>query len=104
MYKAKVLGRKRVADLMRPGIEGMAFQASLDPDRVDLLAKMILGIASDLLSHFFRQIVFSLIVNRNVRQLRCSFTIMHSRSGAAVSDFITPRDRQMRHVCSGILC
>src|SRR5712692_4299373 len=46
MHQAKVLGRKGVADLMRPGVEGMALNARLHPDRVDLLPKMLLGIAA----------------------------------------------------------
>src|SRR5438093_13125044 len=76
MTKTQVLGRKCVADLMRPGVEGMAFKARLYPDRTDLLPKMLLGIADDLRSHFVSQGVFRLIVDRNVRQSRCSSTIM----------------------------
>ena len=85
MTKAKVLGRKRVAHLMRPGVEGMAFKARLYPDRTDLLPKMLLGIADDVRSHFVSQGVVRLIVDRNVHQSRCSFTLMYAGSGAAVS-------------------
>src|SRR2546423_8341276 len=99
MHQAKILGRKRVADLMRPGVEGMTFQARLHPDRLDLLPKMLLGIAEDVLRHGVCQGVIRLIVDRNVRQLRGSFTIMHSGSGAAVSWGISLGDRDMRHPC-----
>src|SRR5262245_37071410 len=60
---------------MGPGIQGMAFQARLHPDRAHGLPKLLLGIASDLLRHFVSQSVFSLIVDRNVRQSRCSFLL-----------------------------
>ena len=48
---------------MRSSIEGMALNARLHPDRADLLPKMLLGIADDLLRHFVSQRVFSLIVD-----------------------------------------
>jgi hypothetical protein len=49
MPQAKVLGGKRVAHFMRPRIEGMACNARLHPDRPDLLPKMLVRIADDLL-------------------------------------------------------
>src|SRR4030095_9501734 len=63
MTKAKVLGRKRVPHLMRPGVKGMAFNARLHPDRADLLPKMLLGIADDLLRHVVRQQVVRFILD-----------------------------------------
>jgi hypothetical protein len=54
MTKAKVLGKKRVAHFTRPRIEGMALNANLHPNRTDLLPKMLLGIADDLLGHVVR--------------------------------------------------
>src|SRR5437870_13713226 len=76
MNTSKVLVRRRGAYLVRPSVEGMAFKARLYPDLTDLLPKMLLGIADDLRSHFVSQGVFRLIVDRNVRQSRCSSTIM----------------------------
>src|SRR2546425_7119845 len=68
MHQAKVLGRKCVAHLMRPRIEGMALNARLHPDCVDLLPKMLLGIAEDVLCHCLSQGVVRLIVDRNIHQ------------------------------------
>src|SRR5712691_3649803 len=70
---------------MRSSIEGMALNASLHPDRTDLLPKMLLGIADDVRSHFVSQGVLSLIVDRNVRQSRCSSTIMPCGGVATLS-------------------
>jgi len=67
MIKAKVLGGKRVPHFTRPRIEGMAFNARLHPDRADLLPKMLLGIADDLLGHGVRQRVVRLIVDGDAR-------------------------------------
>src|SRR5712691_3943846 len=67
MHKAKVLGRKRVPHLMRPGVKGMARNASLHADRPDLLSKMLLGIADDLLGHCLSQGVVRFILDRDAR-------------------------------------
>src|SRR5262249_25092153 len=75
MTKAKVLGRKRVPYFMCTGIQGMALNTRLHPDRTDLFPKIFLGIADDLRSHFVSQGVVGLIVDRNVRQSRYSFLL-----------------------------
>jgi hypothetical protein len=54
MPQAKVLGGKRVAHFTRPRIQGMALNARLDPDRADLLPKMLVRIAYDLLCDIIR--------------------------------------------------
>jgi len=54
MPQAKVLGGKRVAHFMRPRIEGMACNARLHPNRTDLLPKMLMRIAYDLLCDVIR--------------------------------------------------
>ena len=60
-------GGKRVAHFTRPRIEGMAIKARLHPDRVDLLPKMLLGIAEDVLHDVVRQQVVRFIVDGNTR-------------------------------------
>src|SRR5438093_12155306 len=67
MTKAKVLGRKRVPHLMRPGVKGMALNARLHPDRTDLLPKMLLRIADDVLHHVVRQRIVRFIVDGDAR-------------------------------------
>src|SRR5262249_29882584 len=54
MTQAKVLGGKRVPYLTRPRIQGMARNTRLHPNRTDLLPKMLLGIADDLLGDVLR--------------------------------------------------
>jgi len=66
MTHAKVLGGKRVPHLTRPRIQGMALKARLHPNRVDLLPKMVVGIADNVLRHVVSQRVVRLIVDRNV--------------------------------------
>src|SRR6266853_2737044 len=67
MHKAKILGRKGVTHLMRPHIEGMAFNARLHPNRTDLLPKMLMGVADDLLGHCLSQRVVRFILDRDAR-------------------------------------
>src|SRR6266571_54783 len=67
MTKAKVLGRKRITYLMRPGVEGMALNTILHPNRTDLFPKMLLGIAEDVLHHVVRQQVVRFIVDGDAR-------------------------------------
>src|SRR2546425_6013770 len=66
MTQAKVLGEKRVPHLTCPRIQGMAGNARLHPNRTDLLSKMVVGIAENVLRHVVRQGVVRLIVNRNI--------------------------------------
>src|SRR5438876_10805768 len=66
MTQAKVLGGKRVPHFTRPRIQGMACKARLHPNRVDLLPKMVVGIADNFQGHDVRQGVGRLIMDRNV--------------------------------------
>src|SRR5438093_5856137 len=67
MTKAKVLGRKRVPHLMRPGVKGMALNARLHPIRTDLLPEMLLSIPDDVLHHVVRQRIVRFIVDGDTR-------------------------------------
>src|SRR5215813_454640 len=99
----------------------MAFNASLHPDRTDLLPKMLLGIADDLLRHVVRQRVVRLIMNGDTRHGNAPLPLgsvaaiwcghrpacvpRHGRqrlirAASWVAWGIAPGDRQRRHVCS----
>jgi hypothetical protein len=52
---------------MRPGVKGMALKPRLHPNRTDLLPKMLLRIADDLLGHVVRQRVVCLILDGDTR-------------------------------------
>src|SRR5215813_3268995 len=65
--QAEVIWGKSVTHLTSARVKGMAFNAVLHPNRTHGLPKILLGIASNLLSHFFRQGVFSLVLNSDAR-------------------------------------
>src|SRR5262249_47241773 len=67
MTQAKILPEKGVPDFPRPRIQGMALQTSLHPNRTDLLPKMLLGIADNLLGYVVCQRVVRLIMDGDTR-------------------------------------
>jgi hypothetical protein len=67
MIQAKILRGKRVAHFTCPRIQGMAFNARLHPNGTDLLPKMLLGIADDLLRHIVRQRIVRFILDGDAR-------------------------------------
>src|SRR5262245_9432399 len=67
MTQAKILWEKGVPYLPRPRIQGMALQTSLHPNRTDLLPKMLLRIADNLLGYVVCQRVVRLIMNGDAR-------------------------------------
>ena len=85
LTKAKVLGGKRVAHFTRPRIEGMALKAKLHPDRVDLLPKMLLGIAEDVLRHVVRQQVVRFIVDGDTRHGKAPRPAGHGAARGVIS-------------------
>src|SRR5262249_32616463 len=73
--QAEVIWGKSVTYLTGARVEGMALNAILHPDRAHGLPKILLGIASNLLRHFFRQGVFRLVQDSDARHratLLCS--------------------------------
>jgi hypothetical protein len=77
MTQAKVLGEKGVPYLMCPRIQGMALQTSLHPNRTDLLPKMLLGIADNVLRHVVRQRVVRVILDGNTRHGNAPLALGH---------------------------
>jgi hypothetical protein len=67
MTQAKILREKGVPDLPRSCIQGMALKPRLHPDGADLLPKMLLGIADDLLGHGVRQRIVRFIMDGDTR-------------------------------------
>jgi len=67
MTQSKVLGGKSVAHFTCPRIQGMAFNARLHPNRPNLLPKMLLRIADDLLRHVVSQPIVRFILDGDAR-------------------------------------
>src|SRR5262245_10275741 len=61
--QAEIIGGESVPYLTSARIEGMALNAILHPNRAHCLPKVLLGIASNLLRHFVRQGVVSLVLD-----------------------------------------
>jgi hypothetical protein len=67
MTQAKVLWGKSVAHFTCPRIQGMALNARLHPNRMDLLSKMFLSIADNLMGYCLRQWVVRFIMDGDTR-------------------------------------
>src|SRR5437763_16753710 len=63
--QAEVIWGESVTHFTSASVEGMALNPILHPNRAHCLPKILLSLASDLLSHFFSHGVFSLVLDSN---------------------------------------
>src|SRR5215510_3008149 len=85
---------------MRPGVKGMAFNASLHPNRTHLLPKMLLGIADDLLRHVVRQRVVRLILDGDTRHGNTPLPSGHGAAMLCGHRPVAHLSTVARHACS----
>src|SRR5262249_23154640 len=111
--QSEVIGGKSVTHFTSARVEGMALNAILHPNRAHGLPEILLGIASNLLRHFFRQSVFRLVLDSDARHhatlLFYGITCDDKRQEVSASwrcQYIMPSVFQrikMRTVCSSLL-